>query len=299
MARRTLLALLPLLLLFGCARPYERTAKTLGLPKDAVSAAEGRAVLEGNGHRFEFPAGIRVATVDGTRYYLNHAAGQDELAEADAALLRAAVVDPAPLRPRPAILLDPGHGGKDIGCSVGKNAEHAIAHDVALAAQALLQAAGCDVRLTRAADQGPTLQERVDLAAANPPDAYVSIHVNAAANPEARGVEVYTLPLPGCDGTNANAKAWETPLPGQAHLPQATRLALCVQRALLRAPGNPEDRGVRHAHFKVLRDVPAPAILIETGFVTNAGDRARLASPEGRRTLGFAIALGVLDAFRR
>lgn len=299
MPRLTPLFLLPLLILFGCARPYERTAETLGLPKDAVTVAGERIVLEGGGHRFEFPPGIRVATVDGARYYLNHAAGPDDLAPADASLLRAAVVAPAPLRPRPAILLDPGHGGKDIGCSVGKDAEHAIAHDIALAAQELLHAAGCDVRLTRTAEQGPTLQERVDLAAANPPDAYVSIHVNAAANPEARGVEVYTLPLPGCDGTNANAKAWETPLPGQAHLPQATRLALCVQRALLRTPGHTEDRGVRHAHFKVLRDVPAPAILIETGFVTNADDRARLASPEGRRAIGFAIALGILEAFRR
>ena len=142
------------------------------------------------------------------------------------------------------IVIDPGHGGADIGCSAGKDQEHAIAHDIAQHAAALLRAAGCEVRLTRAA-------------------------------------------------------SWPAVLPGQPHLVQSTRLALRVQASLLRLPGTPADRGVKHAYFKVLREVPAPAILVETGFITNPEDRARLASPEGRQNLGFAIALGVLDAFAR
>lgn len=292
-----------LLLIVGCApTPYERAPEALGLPEDAVrSVADGHVTLAGGGHAFAFTVGARPATVDGVRYHLHRPAGTLALAAVDSELLRAAAVGPAPRVPRPVILLDPGHGGSDVGCAFGKDQEHAIAHDVARHAASVLRAAGCDVRLTRAADQGPTLQARVDQAVAAPPDAYVSIHVNAAANPEAKGIEVFTLPAPGCDGTpdNSRAASWPADLPGHAHLPQATRLALRAQAALLRLPGAPADRGVKHAYFKVLREVPAPAILVETGFITNAEDRARLTSPEGRQALGIAIALGVLDAFAR
>lgn len=307
---RTFLAILAtaaaialLLFIVGCApAPYETLPEALGLPEESIlSVNEGHVTLAGDGHTFAFMVGARPATIDGIRYHLHRPAGEETLDAADIDLLRAALLQPAPRVNRPVILLDPGHGGADIGCSAGKDQEHAIAHDIAQHAAALLRAAGCEVRLTRAADQGLSLQARVDQATSAPPDAYVSIHVNAAANPGAKGIEVFTLPAPGCDGTpdNSRAASWPAVLPGQPHLVQSTRLALRVQASLLRLPGTPADRGVKHAYFKVLREVPAPAILVETGFITNPEDRARLASPEGRQNLGFAIALGVLDAFAR
>lgn len=295
-----------LAMLAGCVpRPYERTAAALGLP-EAGCRVEGHLVtIAGGGHTLAFEIGKRPAVVDGVRYHLNRPAGAEGIDSADAALLRHALAatgtDAVSSVPRPRlILLDAGHGGADRGCSVGDAWESQITLAIARETRRLLEAAGVRVLMTReTAKDERTLDDRVALAAGAPIDAFVSIHVNSAANPAAKGVEIFTLPLPGCDGTAADAKAWPTPLAGQAHLPQATRLALAVQRALLTLPAEPApaDRGVRHAHFKVLRDTPAPAILIETGFLTNAEDAARLTSPEGRAVLAAAIAKGLLAAF--
>lgn len=295
MRRFPLVAALAALTLAGCAPgPYERTAEALGLPGAAVSAGPAEVRVAGGGHVFAFAPGKRPARVDGTLYHLNRAAGREGLDAADAALLRQAVVAPPPAKPRLTVMVDAGHGGRDRGCAAGGAWESAITLDVAREVRRLLEARGHRVLMTRT-EEGQTLAlpERVARAAGAPIDAFVSIHVNSAANPEANGAEVYTLPAPGCDGTAADARAWPAPLAGQAHLAQATRLALAVQRALTALPGGPADRGVRHAHFLVLRDVPAPAILVEAGFLTNAGDAARLTSPAGRRALAAAIAEGV------
>ncbi len=295
-------ALLACALLTGCVptawrewRAYHGAPRALGLPDATLTVTDTQATVADAAHTLVFDRGKRTARIDGTLYHLHRAAGRYALPEADAALLREALVPARPLGRAPRLLLDPGHGGGDRGCSVDAHRESAITLAIAQAAAQALAKAGCDVRLTRADDATTlSLTQRVEQAAAFGPDAFVSVHVNSAANPNARGVEVFTLPLPGHDGTAANAKAWPAPLAGQAHLPAATRLALAVQRALA---ASADDRGVRHAHFKVLRDVPAPSILIETGFLTNAADRDRLTSPAGQQAIGQAIADALLRAF--
>lgn len=292
-------ALLLLAALAGCSpRAYERVPPALGLPYAERTVTETQVTIAKDGHTFVFGRGKRPATVDGVRYYLHRAAGINTLNSLDATLLRQAVVCPAPVRPRLTLMLDPGHGGADTGCRVGGVHEKQITLAIATAVAQRLRAQGHTVLLTRDADAtNRTLDERTLLAAGAPLDAFVSIHVNSAANPEAKGAEVYTLPAPGCEGTNANSPP-RGPLAGHAHLPMATRLALGIQRALLALPApSPADRGVRHAHFKVLRDVPAPSVLVETGFLTNAEDFARLTSPEGQQALATAIAQGITSAF--
>src|SRR6185436_3468117 len=53
------------------------------------------------------------------------------------------------------------------------------------------------------------------------------------------------------------------------------------------------DRGVRHARFKVLRDIRVPAILLEAGFLTSASEAQRIGSAQHRQELGAAIAQGI------
>ena len=298
------LAPLPLVLflalLSGCARrPFHDLPEALGLPPGTeTTLTETQVTLRGGGHTFTFDRGKRTATLDGARYYLHEPATMNALGAKDSALIRQAIVRPTPPPARATILLDPGHGAGDTGCRVGKTHEKNITLAVALEVKRLLEAQGHRVLMTRAAD-GPqrTLEERAQMGAANAINAFVSIHVNSAANAEAKGIEVYTLPAPGCEGTAANSPA-RAPMVGQAHLPAATRLAFCVQQALLtmEAPA-PADRGLRHAHFKVLRDTPAPAILIEMGFLTNVEDYPRLAEVAGQQRLAAAIARGLNAAF--
>ena len=289
-----------LALLSGCVRqPFYDLPKTLGLPPNTErTLTDTQVTLRGGGHTFTFDRGKRTALLDGARYYLHEPAGMNTLGAKDTALIRQAIVRPAPTPARATLLLDPGHGASDTGCRVGKTYEKNITLAVALEVKRLLEAQGHRVLMTRSAD-GPqrSLDERAQMGATNAIDAFVSIHVNSAANAAARGIEVYTLPAPGCEGTAANSPA-RAPMVGQAHLPAATRLAFCVQQALLSMePPAPADRGLRHAHFKVLRDTPAPAILIEMGFLTNAQDFPLLAEAAGQQRLAAAIACGLNAAF--
>ncbi len=285
-------------LLAGCAtRPYGETSAMLGMPGAAVTCSDTEVVIANGVHRFVFGRGKRPATIDGVCYYLHSAAGQNELNRQDAELLRKAVVNRPPRKAKLRVMLDAGHGAADTGCRVGDTYEKNITLAVTLEVKRLLEARGHTVLLTRSDDKpAPTLDERVALAANQRLDAFVSIHVNSAKNSAAKGVEVYTIPAPGCEGTAANSPA-RPPMVGQNYLVTATRLALAVQRALVKQMPAAEDRGVRHAHFKVLRDTPAPSILIEMGFLTNSLDFLPLSTPAGQQAFATAIADGILRAF--
>jgi N-acetylmuramoyl-L-alanine amidase len=75
-----------------------------------------------------------------------------------------------------------------------------------------------------------------------------------------------------------------------------------VQEALLQKDAfveqpTPADRGIRHAHFKVLRDVTSPSILIEVGFITNDEDFARINNPTHQKVIATQITKGLLKGF--
>lgn len=295
---KSLLFFSALISLLGCSpRAYRKVPHALGLPYASRTVTDETVTISRDGHTFRFNRGKRECVVNGVRYYLHKPAGMNTVGKTDTQLLRAAVVAPPPRKTSLTVLLDPGHGGSDTGCRLGSVYEKSITLAVTRQVRALLEAAGHRVFLTRETDQTTlSLDERTLLAAKLPIDAFVSIHVNSAANPNAKGVEVFTLPAYGCSGTAVNAPA-RGPLVGQAYLKTATRLALAIQRELIDLPAQPQDRGVRHAHFKVLRDTPAPAVLIETGFITNAQDYGFLTSPQGQQDLAGAIACGIERAF--
>lgn len=291
--------LLSILCIFiGCSpRAYRKVPHALGLPYAERTVTDTSVTISRDNHTFVFNRGKREMTVNGILYYLNKPAGINSVNKVDTRLLRASVVMPAPKIASMTIMLDPGHGGTDSGCRVGKVYEKTINLAIARQVKSQLEANGHRVILTRETDQTTlTLDDRTTLAATHDIDAFVSIHVNSAANPNAKGVEVFTLPAYGCEGTLADSPA-RGPLVGQAYLSQATRLALSIQREMVDIPETTEDRGVRHAHFKVLRDTPAPAVLIEAGFLTNAEDYALLTSPTGQKNLATAIATGIKRAF--
>ena len=53
------------------------------------------------------------------------------------------------------------------------------------------------------------------------------------------------------------------------------------------------DRGVRHARFRVLRDIKIPSVLMECGFLSDPYEGQRIATPQYRQQLGVAIAKAV------
>lgn len=180
------------------------------------------------------------------------------------------------------LVIDPGHTGQsDPGAVAGGLREADVVLDVALRLRELLAGTpGFEVRLTRERNADPVqpwsqaadLAQRARTANAWGADAYLSIHVNAAENLQAHGVETYHHP-----------EASET----------SRRLAQTVHRHLV--PLFRADRGVRQADFAVLRLTRCPAVLVELGFVTNSEDRRQLADPAFRQRLAEALAAGLRE----
>jgi N-acetylmuramoyl-L-alanine amidase len=223
----------------------------------------------------------------------------------------------APKRePRWHVVIDAGHGGKDPG-AIGPSGllEKDVVLDIARRLRDLMQRdSRWRVTLTRETDVFIPLEERTAIANAQGADLFVSIHANAAERPEAHGIETYFLDF-GSDEQSMRVAARENAttlrkvsdiqlilrdLQMTSKRNESSLLAGSVQQALVQAPAdgkNGRDLGVKHAPFLVLMGAEMPAILIETGFVSNPGEERRLADPKYRAQAARAIFDGIKDYF--
>lgn len=165
------------------------------------------------------------------------------------------------------VVIDPGHGGADWGATDGIKEKDAVLA-IALQTAKILEAHGVRVVLTRSGDYFIGLDERVNISNRNNANLFISIHANYYDRPEAIGVETF-------------------------HYGQGKGLANSVQDAIIGQLA-PVDRGVKTARYLVLRKSTIPAILVETGFISNKIEGALLATTEYRNRMGDAIARGIL-----
>jgi N-acetylmuramoyl-L-alanine amidase len=208
-------------------------------------------------------------------------------------VLRPAKISTAPVH---TVVLDAGHGGYDQGAVSMLGNEKDFALDVVERARDLLTKAGFNVRLTRSADVFVRLEDRAAFANRQSNAVFVSVHFNAGAREDAGGVETYSLAPRGVPSTNnANVSLADfQPGVGNIRDPENIALATAMHTALITKLGV-SDRGIKRARFIVLRDSNIPAVLIEGGFLTNALDRVRIATPVYRQILAQAILQGVLS----
>jgi N-acetylmuramoyl-L-alanine amidase len=224
------------------------------------------------------------------------------------------VVRPVPKPParRHVVVIDPGHGGRDPGAiGIRGTPEKDVVLDIAMTmAAALAGRRGLSVRLTRTDDVFLSLEDRRHFASDARASLFVSIHADSAPNREARGISAYTLSDAPTDGlakaladreNAAGGDAQPRPLPPRIAailddyvrnqtLARATR----VKGALI---DGAERRGLpllenpkRSANFAVLRAPDVPSLLVETGFLSNARDEARLRDPDQRRRVADVLA---------
>jgi len=198
------------------------------------------------------------------------------------------------------IVLDPGHGGKDPGAiSSSGIAEKDIVLAVAKKlATKLRKEMGATVVLTRTDDRFIPLEERTAIANAEEADLFVSLHMNASPNPEARGLETYYL-----DNTNDEASirlaAREngtsrkqisdlqfilSDMIQNMKLEDSINLAHRLHHSLVANLSNGftevKDLGVKKALFYVLVGARMPSVLVEMFFISNK-DEAHAMSQEG------------------
>ena len=200
------------------------------------------------------------------------------------------------------IVLDPGHGGKDPG-AIGSSgiAEKDVVLAVATKlAQRLKTELGVQVVLTRNDDRFVPLEDRTALANNEDADLFISLHVNASPNSEARGIETYYL-----DNTTDEAAirlaAREngtsrrnisdlqfilSDMTQNMKLEDSITLAHRLQTALIggmhKVTDDVRDLGVKKALFHVLVGARMPSVLVELLFITNRAE-AKMISQESNQ----------------
>ncbi|MCF7919550.1 MAG: N-acetylmuramoyl-L-alanine amidase [Candidatus Cloacimonetes bacterium] len=221
------------------------------------------------------------------------------------------------------IVLDPGHGGKDpgaIGFS-GKVYEKDITLAIAEKLKAKIEAEGkIKVFLTRSSDRFVSLRERTEYANEIEADLFISIHVNAHADKDVTGIEVYYLSTARTDDARAtealeNAVVYNyeggqealekyndldfilTDMAQNEYLQESHELCVTMQNNVIAATGG-VDRGVKQADFYVLRGAFMPAVLIESGFITNKKEEKKLAYEDYQEKLAQSL-FSSLDSFIR
>ena len=212
------------------------------------------------------------------------------------------------------IVIDPGHGGRDPGARRDGLNEADLVLDVALRLQRRLENAlpDLEVILTRRDDAYLSLEERTALANRVGADLFLSIHANASANQEARGVETYFLNLstnPDVDATaarensagDATMRHLETlveAIATSSKVEESRDFAQTIQESLIQGlqPIDQDlpDLGVKEAPFRVLIGARMPSVLSEIAFLTNTRDAELLATDAYRDHIADALLEGIV-----
>lgn len=210
----------------------------------------------------------------------------------------------------PIVVLDPGHGGSNLGSHGAGLHEKQVTLAIAGQVAARLRAHGVTVELTRTTDRTLTLRQRVAVADKIPADLFVSIHTNASPTRAQRGYETFVLTPRGVDVVGRALRSDTlTPRPnvdpeialilddverGSSQW-EAAELASRMQRALRDRRGKDGDRGVRQDAQHVLIGATMPAVLVEVGFLDHPLEGKQLADPVVQGKLADAIAEAIQD----
>ena len=201
-----------------------------------------------------------------------------------------------PARTNRVIVIDPGHGGSNLGARsvVDGRLEKEFTLDWARRLAPLLEERGWRVFLTRANDAGLSLADRVAFAEQQHADLFLSLHFNSldGGGHEQAGLETYCLTPAGMASTITRDYSEDASqvFPNNAFDEQNLQYAVRLHRALLAVNGD-LDRGVRRARFPgVLRGQQRPAVLVEGGYLTNPREARHIADPAYRQKLAEAVA---------
>jgi N-acetylmuramoyl-L-alanine amidase len=183
-----------------------------------------------------------------------------------------------PRLPGKAVVLDPGHGGPDRGCSAGGLAEADVVADLALRIEGRLAATGVRALLTRGPDSAEARDEDSRAAFANDTgaDLLLSLHCDRSTSPRADGVATFYY---GHDRHGAYSAVGE-------------QFAGLVQREIL-ARTDLRDCRSHPKTWDLLRHSRMPAVRLELGYVTSPRDAARLADPGFRDVVAEAVVVAV------
>jgi N-acetylmuramoyl-L-alanine amidase len=215
------------------------------------------------------------------------------------------------------VVIDPGHGGKDPGCSGHHSKEKEIALSIGLELGKKIKAAFPEIQViyTRETDIFVPLNERAAIANRNKADLFISVHCNyIGVRNRATGTETYVLGLHRAEDNLDVAKRensaillednYEKTYEGfdpnspeghiiltmfqNVHFEQSIMFATNVEQMFKKMSKLP-SRGVKQAGFLVLRETTMPGALIETGFLSTDLDEQYLMKKENQQEMASCI----------
>ncbi len=220
------------------------------------------------------------------------------------------------------VVIDPGHGGKDVGAVGAISNEKSINLNIALALGNLIEQNLSDVRViyTRKTDVFISLKGRAEIANRAKADLFISVHTNSVPPTKIppQGFQVYTLGMHRAkdnldvamreNSVISLEKGYEKTYQGfdpnssesyimfeilqSANMEKSVELARLIQRSVC-SKANRNDKGVHQAGFLVLRETSMPSCLIELGFITSNEEEQFLNSSRGIDLM----ARGIYEAF--
>ena len=192
------------------------------------------------------------------------------------------------------VVIDPGHGGQDGGAVAGDGTEESrINLAISLQLEQLLRFAGVRTELTRREDvmvcdpgletmrqrKVSDLHNRASFVNGIPNAVLLSIHQNSLpSSPSTRGAQVFWNRQEG-----------------------AEELASSIQEALNGAVNAGHEKKAAQVPSSVylMKEITAPGVLVECGFLSNAAETEQLKDPAYQTKLAAAIAAGVLNSDKR
>ncbi len=220
------------------------------------------------------------------------------------------------------VVIDPGHGGKDVGAVGAISNEKSINLNIALALGNLIEQNLSDVRViyTRKTDVFISLKGRAEIANRAKADLFISVHTNSVPPTKTppQGFQVYTLGMHRAkdnldvamreNSVISLEKGYEKTYQGfdpnssesyimfeilqSANMEKSVELARLIQRSVC-SKASRNDKGVHQAGFLVLRETSMPSCLIELGFITSNEEEQFLNSSRGIDLM----ARGIYEAF--
>ena len=213
------------------------------------------------------------------------------------------------------VVVDAGHGGKDFGAKgVTGVFEKDVNLDIARRLRDILQGAGIKVIMTRDTDEFITLEGRTEIATKSDADIFISIHADSNPSRQMHGVQVYYVKTNTKkdldeEQRQTNERDFLRQLNARRNstlqgivadmmynwkVPASVQLAeTIVRHTSLEAQAF--NRGTKSCRFFVVRNTVIPAVLVESGFLTNRQEEKKLNTPAHRQKLAEGIAHSILD----
>ncbi len=214
------------------------------------------------------------------------------------------------------VAVDAGHGGKDGGAQ-GPNGtlEKAVVLAIAKKLAALIRSdPSMRSIMIRGGDDFIELRKRAEIAQESHADLFISLHADAYDNDVAHGSSVFTLSETGAtseaarcladrenaavvggidlSGQNATVASVLVDMSKNATLEASDKAAISLLTALGKE-FEVHNREIQKANFVVLKSLDVPSVLIETGFISNPEEEARLLDSSHQARIARALFMGI------